>query len=340
MLSFVRRLFVNDIAMDLGTANTLMFMPKRGLIVNEPSVVALDARSGSILAVGGEAKAYLGRTPQNIRTVRPLKEGVIADFDITREMIAYFVRKALNRFHIFKPSMAICVPSCITQVEKKAVIDSARLAGAGRIRLIEEPMAAAIGARLPVHEPTGSMVLDIGGGTSEVAVISMSAPAVSQSVRLAGDAMNEAIQRYIHDVFRTEIGIISAENLKIKIGTAIPLKEEKSEEVMGKDVLNGIPCTVTVSSGHIREALREVLTAMANVVCRALEKTPPELAADIYSRGMLLSGGGSILYGLDHFLAQQAHIAVTLDSAPLTTVLRGTAIAMMDEDPSHSIFIN
>lgn len=340
MFGFLRRFFAHDIAMDLGTANTLLSTADEDLLINEPSVVALDADSGAVLAVGAQAKAYLGRTPRKIRAVRPMKDGVIADFDVTREMIAYFVSKAIGRSRLFKPSMVISIPSGITQVEKKAVIDAALLAGAGEVRLIEEPMAAALGAGLPVQEAVASMVLDIGGGTSEVAVISLSAMSVTRSLRIAGDAMNDAVGRYMRDVFGIVIGENSAERLKIELGAAVPLDEERSAQVMGKDVVLGTPKTVTVKEAHVREALRDSLQAIAGAVLRALEATPPELAADIYERGMLLAGGGGLLRGLDQYLSTAARIKVAVDGDPLTTVLRGSAAAMRDRALYEDMFIN
>ncbi len=340
MFGFLRRFFAHDIAMDLGTANTLLSTADEDLLINEPSVVALDADSGAVLAVGAQAKAYLGRTPRKIRAVRPMKDGVIADFDVTREMIAYFVSKAIGRSRLFKPSMVISIPSGITQVEKKAVIDAALLAGAGEVRLIEEPMAAALGAGLPVQEAVASMVLDIGGGTSEVAVISLSAMSVTRSLRIAGDAMNDAVGRYMRDVFGIVIGENSAERLKIELGAAVPLDEERSAQVMGKDVVLGTPKTVTVKEAHVREALRDSLQAIAGAVLRALEATPPELAADIYERGMLLAGGGGLLRGLDQYLSTAARIKVAVDGDPLTTVLRGSAAAMRNRALYEDMFIN
>lgn len=340
MFGFLRRLFAHDIAMDLGTANTLLATVQGGILVNESSVVALDADSGAVLAVGVQAKPYIGRTPRNIRVVRPMKDGVIADFDVTREMIACFVRKAIGRSRLCRPSMVISIPSGITQVEKKAVIDAAMLAGAGEVRLIEEPMAAALGAGLPVQEPVASMVLDVGGGTSEVAVISLSAMSVTQSLRIAGDAMNDAVCRYVRDVFGLVIGENSAERLKIELGTAVPFNEGRSLEVMGKDVVQGAPKTVIVSEVHVREALRESVQAIAGAVLRTLERTPPELAADIYERGMLLAGGGGLLRGLDQYIAETAHIKVSVDADPLTTVLRGAVEAMRDRRLHDDLFIN
>lgn len=326
--------------MDLGTANTLLYTKKHGIVINEPSVVALDARDGSVLAVGAAAKDFIGRTPRRIKAIRPMKDGVIADFDVTQAMIAYFVRKIITGLRLVKPSMVICIPTGITQVEKKAVIDAALLAGASSVGLVEEPMAAAIGADLPIHEPLGNLVLDIGGGTSEVAVITLGGIASAHSVRVAGDAMNMAVLRYMRDVFRMEVGENTAENVKILLGSALPQPSAPVLEVSGKDLLEGRPKVVTVTEGHIREALREPVQAILNTVLRALEKTPAELAADIYRNGMLMAGGGSLLKGLDQFLSRETRLKVFVDTDPLTTVLRGTARAMLSRDTYRSVFIN
>ncbi|WP_291448886.1 rod shape-determining protein [Desulfovibrio sp.] len=334
------RFFSKDIAMDLGTANTLLYTRTHGIVINEPSVVAIDVQKNAVLAVGAGAKEFMGRTPQRIRAIRPMKDGVIADFDVTREMIAYFVRKAIDGLRLIKPSMVICIPMGITQVEKKAVIDSALLAGAADVSLVEEPMAAAIGADLPIHEPLGNLVLDIGGGTSEVAVISLGGIANAQSIRVAGDAMNLAVQRYMRDVFRMELGENTAENVKKILGSAMPQPNAPALEVSGKDLVQGTPKVVTVSEGHIREALREPIQAILETVLRALEKTPPELSADIYRNGMLMAGGGSLLKGLDQFIARETRLKVFVDKEPLTTVLRGTARAMLDRRAYHTVFIN
>lgn len=334
------RFFSTDIAMDLGTANSLLYTRKHGIVVNEPSVVALDARSGKVLAVGTEAREYLGRTPGRIRAIRPLKDGVIADFDVTQAMISHFVRKVIKGLGLLKPGMVICVPIGITQVEKKAVIDAAMAAGARDVRLVEEPMAAALGADLPVNEPVGSMVVDIGGGTSEVAVISMGGIAVGQSLRIAGDAMNLAVQRYLRDVFRLDVGENTAENVKIFLGAAIPRANAPSLEVSGKDLVQGVPRAIVVTEGHVREALADTVRAILNALMQALERTPPELAADVSRNGILLAGGGSMLHGLDQFLAQETRLKVYLDSEPLTTVLRGTSRAMLNRNAFKAAFIN
>lgn len=329
-----------NIAMDLGTANTLLYTKRHGIIINEPSVLALDAKSGKVISVGEEARQYIGRAHSKIKVVRPLKDGVIADFDVTRSMIAYFARKAITGLALARPSMVICIPSGITQVEKKAVIDAARLAGARDVSLVEEPMAAAMGSDLPINEPVGNIVLDIGGGTSEVAVISMGGVAVSQSVRVAGDAMNHAVERYLREMFHLEVGSTTAENVKMIIGSAIPQNNAPSLEVSGKDIIHGRPGTVVVSEGHIREALAEPVKIILNTVLQALDKTPPELAADIWSNGLLMAGGGSLLKGLDQYLARETRLKVFVDKEPLTTVLRGTAKAMLQRHIYKSVFIN
>ncbi len=336
LVAFFRK---NDLAMDLGTANTLLATAHQGIVLNEPSVVALDARSDAILAVGREAKEYLGRTPERIRAVRPLKDGVIADFEVTRAMIAYFIRKAVTGFRLRKPRMAICVPAGITQVEKRAVVESAMQAGAREVRLIEEPMAAAIGAGLPIEEPRGTMVVDIGGGTTEVAVISLSAVAYAESVRIAGDEINEAIQRYVQDQFQLLIGENMAEATKMAIGSAVPLPEPLEFRVTGKNLVDGTPKSISLTDGHVREAIREPVAAIVAAVRRALEKTPPELVADIATNGLLLAGGGALLRGLDALISETSALAVHVDEDPLTTVVRGTGRALAQEGRFAQVFI-
>lgn len=326
--------------MDLGTANTLLYTRRNGVVINEPSVVALDARTNRVLAVGSQARDYLGRTPGRIRAIRPLKDGVIADFDVTQAMIQYFVKKVIRGLGLLKPGMVICIPIGITQVEKKAVIDAAMLAGAREVSLVEEPMAAAMGADLPVNEAVGNLVLDIGGGTSEVAVISLGGVAVGQSLRVAGDAMNLAVQRYLRDVFRLEIGETTAENVKILLGSAVPQANSPGLEVSGKDLVQGMPRAISISEGHVREALADTVRAIRNALLLALERTPPELAADISRNGILMAGGGSLLRGLDSYLSRETRLKVFLDKDPLTTVLRGTSRAMLNRQAFKSAFIN
>ncbi|NDY55547.1 rod shape-determining protein [Desulfovibrio sulfodismutans] len=329
-----------DLAMDLGTANTLLYVQSQGIVLNEPSVVAIDNRTNSLMAVGAEAKEFLGRTPDRIRAIRPMKDGVIADFEVTRAMIAFFIRKVIHGFRFAKPKIVICVPTGITQVEKRAVIESAQLAGARDVRLVEEPMAAAIGAGLPIERPTGNMVVDIGGGTTEVAVISLSTIAYAESVRVAGDEMNETIQRYVQDQFQVLIGENLAEEIKITIGSAMPLPEPKTMEISGKSLLDGTPQNVTISDGHIREAIKDPVNIIVAAVLKALEKTPPELVGDIARNGLLLAGGGALLNGLDRLIVQETNLSVFVDDDPLTTVVRGTGKTLDDRERFANVFIN
>jgi rod shape-determining protein MreB len=340
MLSRLLGMFSKHLAMDLGTANTLMYTRAAGIVLNEPSVVAVDVIKNKVLAVGREAREYMGRTPKRIKAVRPMRDGVIADFEITKEMIEYFIRKVVRGLRIVKPSIVICVPTGITQVEKRAVVEAAQLAGAREVFLIEEPMAAAIGANLPIHEPLGNLVVDIGGGTTEVAVITMSAIAYSESVRVAGDAMNHAIQRYLQDTFQLVVGENMAERVKMLIGSAAPLPQALVAEVSGKDMVQGSPKMVRISDSHIREALRETTNAIMSAIFKALEKTPPELAADIARNGVLLAGGGALLKGLDQLIAREVRLKAIVDSDPLTTVLRGTGRTLDDRKFFSRVYIN
>ena len=329
-----------NLAMDLGTANTLIYTPKDGIVLNEPSVVALDSRTEKVIAVGKEAKEFLGRTPERIRAIRPMKDGVIADFEVTKTMIAFFISKVIRGLQLIKPKIVICVPTGITQVEKRAVIESAQQAGAREVRLVEEPMAAAIGARLPIHQPMGNMVVDIGGGTTEVAVISLSSVAYAESVRVAGDEMNEAIQRYIKDQYQVLIGENAAEKIKIELGSAVPLPETRTRRVSGKNMVDGRPKTIEINDGQIRESIKEPVNMIVLAVRNALEKTPPELVTDVSNNGMLLAGGGAMLKGLDQLISEQSEISVIVDEDPLTTVLRGTGIALEQEKNLEYVFIN
>ena len=326
--------------MDLGTANTLLYTRNQGVVLNAPSVVALDAERGHVLAVGREAKEFLGRTPKRIRAVRPMRDGVIADFEVTRQMIAFFIKKVIRGFNFIRPTIVICVPTGITQVEKRAVIESAQLAGASAVHLVEEPMAAAIGANLLIHEPLGNMVVDIGGGTTEVAIISLSAIAYAESVRTAGDAMNTAIQRYFQNEFQLMIGENMAERIKMVIGSAYPLPEQLVAEVSGRHLVSGTPRSVRITDGHVREALAEPVRAIVLAIRKALEKTPPELAADIGTYGMLLAGGGALLKGLDVLIARETGLKVCIDSDPLTTVVRGTGRTLDDMKFYSKVYIN
>ena len=320
-------LFSSDIGIDLGTANTLVYVKDRGIVIREPSVVAIQEGTKRILAVGEEAKRMLGRTPGNIVAIRPMKSGVIADFDITEAMIRYFIRK-VHVAKLVKPRVIVAVPSDITEVEKRAVQESARHAGAREVFLIEEPMAAAIGVGLPVSEPAGNMIVDIGGGTCEVAVISLAGIVYARSVRVGGDAMDECIVQYMRRVYNLMIGERTAEEIKITIGSAYPLGEERTLEVKGRDLVAGLPKTLTVTSEEIRDALQEPVSAIVDSVRITLEKCPPELSADLVDRGLVLAGGGSMLRGLDKLIASQTGLPVTLADDPLSAVAEGTGVVL------------
>jgi len=320
-------LFSNDLAIDLGTANTLVYMKGRGIVLSEPSVVAVkkDGRGGSkVLAVGKEAKIMLGRTPENIKAIRPMKDGVIADFEITEAMLRHFIRTVHNRRTLVRPRIIICVPSGITQVEKRAVRESAESAGAREVILIEEPMAAAIGAGLPITEPTSSMVVDIGGGTTEVAVISLAGIVYSKSVRVGGDKMDEAILQYLKRKYNLLIGLGTAENIKITIGSAFQIDQIDEAEVRGRDLATGIPKILTIDSNEIREAISEQVETIVETVRIALEQTPPELAADIVDNGIVLTGGGSLLKNMDLLLREETNLPISITDDPLATVVLGS----------------
>lgn len=325
--------FSSDLAIDLGTANTLVYVKGRGIVVSEPSVVAVsrDSRGTErVRAVGKAAKEMLGRTPGHIRAIRPLKDGVIADFDITEAMLRYFIRRVHDRRTMVRPRIVIAVPSGITEVEKRAVRESAKLAGAREVYLIEEPMAAAIGAGLPVTEPSGNMIVDIGGGTTEVAVISLSGVVYSNSTRVGGDKMDEAIINYVKRKYNLLIGESFAETVKIRIGTAYPTDDIKSMEIKGRDLVLGIPKTLELKSEEVREALSEPVNAIVESVKMALEKTPPELSADIVDKGIVLVGGGSLLANLDVLLRETTGLPVMLAENPLTAVVEGTGRCLDD----------
>ena len=332
----LKSFFSTDIGIDLGTANSLVYAKDRGVVLREPSVVAIQAGSKRVLAVGEEAKRMLGRTPGNIIAIRPMKSGVIADFDITEAMLAYFINKVCpKRFwsKYAKPRMVIAVPSGITEVEKRAVEDAVHAAGAGDVFLIEEPMAAAIGVGLPVSEPAGSMIVDIGGGTCEVAIISLAGIVHSYSARAAGgDAMDECIMKYIQRVYNLLIGERMAEMIKIEIGSAFPTGEEKTLEIKGRDIVAGLPKTLTITSEEIRGALKEPVSQIVDAVRSTLDKCEPELAADLVDRGLVLSGGSSQLRGLDKLLAQQTGLPVTVADDPLSAVAEGTGVVMNELD--------
>ena len=330
--------FAKDIGIDLGTANTLVFMKGKGIVMREPSVVAVDVRTDTVLAVGTKAKEMIGRTPGSIVAVRPLKDGVIADFDITATMLKHFIRKATKSGNGFgRPRIVVCIPSGVTEVERRAVEDAARQAGSSNVELIEEPMAASIGAGLPVAEPTGSMVVDIGGGTSEVAVISLGDIVTSCSVRVAGDKFDEAIVSYIRKKYNLLIGERTAEDIKIRIGSAYPVDglENAMIEVKGRNLLDGLPKNVTLSTPEIREALADPLMTIIDAVKNTLEKTPPELAADIIDHGIMLTGGGALLSGLDMLMAQETGMLVHVAENPLDCVVDGTGKRLEISMPSE-----
>jgi rod shape-determining protein MreB and related proteins len=326
-------MFSNDLAVDLGTANTLVYVRGEGIVLNEPSIVAIRQADHSVLAVGRDAKAMLGRTPGSVVAIRPLKDGVIADFDVTEKMLHYFINKVHRRRTLVRPRIVIGVPSGITQVEKRAVRDSAMQAGAREVYLIEEPMAAAIGAGLPIEEPGGNMIVDIGGGTTEVAVISLSGIVYSKSVRIAGDEMDEAIVQYIKKHYNLLVGERRSEEIKINLGGAFPMGgDRRVMEVKGRDLIDGIPKTITVTDEEIREALREPVTTIVETVHTCLERTPPELAADIIDKGIVITGGGALLRGIDHLLRQETNLPVMVADEPLSCVALGTG-KVLDELP-------
>src|SRR5574341_91830 len=317
-------LISNDIGIDLGTANTLVFLRGEGIVLNEPSVVAIEIQSKKVIAIGKAAKEMVGRTPGEISAIRPLKDGVIADFEITERLLSDFIKRVVRHKYLMKPRIVISVPSGITEVEKRAVRDSAENAGAREVFLIQEPMAAAIGVGLQVEAPSGNMVIEIGGGTSEIAVIALNGIVNNTSIRIAGDEMDEAIMLYLKKNFNLLIGERTAEDIKIKIGSAFELEKEESMEIKGRDLVNGVPKTMKVSSVQIREALKEPVEAIIEAVKQALERTPPELAADILDKGIIMTGGGALLKGLDKILREEANLPVNVAEDPLTCVVRGT----------------
>ena len=328
MFSSLMGLFSNDIGIDLGTANTLVYVKDRGIVLREPSVVAIQAGTKRILAVGEEAKRMLGRTPGNIQAIRPMKAGVIADFEITEAMLRYFIKKIHNRRKMVRPRIIIAVPSDITEVEKRAVKDSATHAGAREVFLIEEPMAAAIGVGLPVQEPAGNMIVDIGGGTTEVALISLAGIVFSRTVRVGGDEMDECIVQYMKRVYNLMIGERTAEEIKITMGSAYPLEQETSMEVKGRDLVAGLPKTLTITSEEIREALMEPVSSIVDAIRITLERAPAELAADLVDRGMVLAGGGALLTGIDKLIAEQTGLPVHVADDPLSAVAEGTGVVL------------
>ena len=324
LLRALAQLFSEDLAVDLGTANTLVYVRGKGIVLNEPSVVALSHRDHSLVAVGEEAKAMLGRAPGSIDVLRPLRHGVIADFDVAEKMLNYFIRKAHRRQSLVHPRIVLTIPSEITQVEKRAVRDSAREAGAREVYLIEEPMAAAIGAGLPIEAPGAHMIVDIGGGTTEVAIMSLAGLVYGKSVRIAGDEMNEAVIQHMRRTYNLLIGERQAEEIKIKLGSAAPSGGESEKmEVKGRDLIDGFPRSIVVTSDEVREALREPVGTIVAAVRTCLEQAPPELAADMVDTGITLTGGGALLRGLDRLLQEETALPITVSADPLTCVVRG-----------------
>ncbi len=328
-------MFSKDIGIDLGTANTLVFMRGKGIVMREPSVVAVDVRTDEVLAVGKQAKEMLGRTPGSIVAVRPLKDGVIADFDVTAAMLKYFIKKALRSGALARPRIIICIPSGVTAVERRAVREAAEKAGAKYVRIVEEPMAAAIGAGLPVEEAIGSMVVDIGGGTSEVAVISLGDIVTAVSVRMAGDKFDEAIVTYVKKKYNLLIGERTAEEIKMRIGSAFPTEETINAfvEIKGRNLVDGLPKNVTIHADEVREALADSVMVVVDAIKETLEQTPPELAADIIDRGIMLTGGGALLKGLDRLVSQETGIPVHVAERPLDCVVEGTGKSLEIELP-------
>ncbi len=343
ILDMLLGVFSNDLAIDLGTANTCVYVKGHGIVLSEPSVVAVkrDRRGNSqVIAVGTDAKNMLGKAPKNIEPIRPMKDGVIADFEVTEAMLRHFIAKVHNQRRLVRPRIMICVPTGITQVEKRAVKESALSAGAREVYLIEEPMAASIGAKLPIQEPTSNMVVDIGGGTTEVAVIALSGIVYARSIRVGGDKMDEAISAYIRRKYNMLIGEISAEQIKKKIGSAYSIEPEQQLEVKGRDFVTGIPHTIVVTSEEIRVAISEQVEAIVQAVRVALEQTPAELAADIVDRGIALTGGGALLRGLDERLRQETNLPIFVVDDPLSAVVMGTGIALDNLDLLREVCID
>ncbi|MDX6297909.1 MAG: rod shape-determining protein MreB [Nocardioidaceae bacterium] len=329
-----------DMAVDLGTANTLVYVRGRGVMLNEPSVVAMNAQTREILAVGAEAKRMIGRTPDNITAIRPLKDGVIADFEATEQMLRFFIQRVHRRQYFAKPRLVICVPSGITAVEQRAVKEAGYQAGARRIYIIEEPMAAAIGAGLPVHEATGNMVVDIGGGTTEVAVISLGGIVTSQSIRTAGDDLDQAIITWMKKEYSLMLGERTAEEIKMALGSAFPRPQEPEAEIRGRDMVSGLPRNVVISSAEVRQALEEPLNAIVDSVRTTLDKTPPELAGDIMDRGVVLAGGGALLRGLDERLRHETGMPVHVADTPLDSVALGAGKCVEEFEALQQVLVS
>ncbi|MDD2753449.1 MAG: rod shape-determining protein [Candidatus Portnoybacteria bacterium] len=342
MISKIFGNFSKDIGIDLGTANTLVYVRGRGIVINEPSVVAVNQKTGQILAIGNEAKRMVGRTPGHIVATRPLVDGVISDFEVTEQMLRYFIGQVNNKNLSFlaRPRVVIGVPCGVTEVEKRAVEDAARNAGAREVFLIEEPMAAAIGARLPVQDAVGNMIVDIGGGTCEVAIISLGGIVISKSLRIAGDKLNEDIIKYARDEFKLLLGERTAEDIKISIGSAYDMNEKSKALMRGRDLINGLPKELMVSDFEIREAMARSVKILVNTIRAAVEQTPPELVADIMERGIVLSGGGSLLRGLDKLVAEETQMPVRVAEDPLTAVVRGCGIVLEDIERLSEVLVS
>jgi rod shape-determining protein MreB len=332
-------LLSNDLGIDLGTANTLIYVRDRGLLIDEPSVVAVDKNTKKVVAIGLEAKRMLGRTPGEIEAIRPMKDGVIAEFDLVEQMLKYFIRKVQKYRFYFRPRAVICVPAGITEVEKRAVADSAESAGVREVYMVTETMAAAIGMGIPVGEPSGNMVIDIGGGTAEIAVIALNGMVCDMSVRIGGDEMDETIVSYLKKTYNLLVGESTAEQIKVQIGSAFPLEDELEMEVKGRDLVAGIPKTLRVTSTEIRDALNEPVSIIVEAVKQALEQTPPELSADILDKGIIMTGGSSLLRGLDERIRQETNLPVNVIDDPLTCVARGSLKIIEDIDKYAPVLI-
>ncbi len=329
-----------DMAVDLGTANTLVYVRGRGVVLNEPSVVAMDTKTNGIVAVGTEAKRMIGRTPSNIVAIRPLRDGVIADFETTERMLRYFIQKVHKRRHFAKPRIVVCVPSGITGVEQRAVKDAGYQAGARRVYIIEEPMAAAIGAGLPVHEPTGNMVVDVGGGTTEVAVISLGGIVTSQSIRTGGDRLDAAIITYVKKEYSLLLGERTAEDIKMSIGSAFPMPDEPVAEIRGRDLVSGLPKTIAVSAEEIRKAMEEPINAIIDAIKTTLDKCPPELAGDVMDHGIVLTGGGALLHGIDERLHHETGMPIHIADNPLHSVAIGSGKCVEEFEALQQVLIS
>ncbi len=335
-MSFIGR----DMAVDLGTANTLVYVRGKGIVLNEPSVVAINSNTGGILAVGAEAKRMIGRTPGNIVAIRPLKDGVIADFDTTERMLRYFIQKVHRRRHLAKPRIVVCVPSGITGVEQRAVKDAGYAAGARKVYIIEEPMAAAIGAGMPVHEPTGNMVVDIGGGTTEVAVISLGGIVTAQSIRVGGDELDNAIIQYVKKEYSLMLGERTSEEIKMAIGSAFPVQAEPHAEIRGRDLVSGLPKTILVSAEEVRKAIEEPVNQIVDAVKTTLDKCPPELSGDVMDRGIVITGGGALLRGLDERLRHETGMPIHVTDRPLDSVAMGAGKCVEEFEALQQVLIS